>query len=483
MSYSPNNKVVLLAGAPVSDDYCYYPSTLSMRNEALLGYAQRTFQGLTFIGPDKSLRIPLNADIINNCNALMYQNLDISDHWHIAIIDDILYRGQDVSQVVFHDDDVATWIYDAEILPGFIERETVANDNIGLHTIPESIEVGPLVETAHVSLDIGPNRVIILSTEPIAGLTSGASTIYGIPVNVAYGEFPYSGTGMQVVREGLQNAVQQGNGEAIIAIYLAYVPQIGGSGKPISEMGIPSKTLTYTPRNNKLNCYPFVRMEITTPYNYAELLYELTNSTKLKLLFSTVGSASAAVIPTNYAGKGENPQAGFTVSNYPNLPWTINAFQNYIANNKFGFGLSTAGTIVGGITSAVSGNVSGVLSAAQSIGQTIDFAHRPDQSRGSVGGDVYMQQDAVELRASCMCAKPEYMAAADAYFDVYGYRVNRVGTPNLQSRPNWNYIKCSNPISGGKIPEKSKRAIQSKLQNGYTFWHTTAVGDYTLSNK
>ena len=70
----------------------------------------------------------------------------------------------------------------------------------------------------------------------------------------------------------------------------------------------------------------------------------------------------------------------------------------------------------------------------------------------------------------------------DDFFDMYGYAVNRVKVPNESSRENWNYVKTNNVIINGSMPVQDMAVIKAMYNSGVRFWHTTDVGNYSLSN-
>ena len=67
--------------------------------------------------------------------------------------------------------------------------------------------------------------------------------------------------------------------------------------------------------------------------------------------------------------------------------------------------------------------------------------------------------------------KPEYAEMIDNYFQMYGYRVNRVGIPNINSRKKWNYTKTVGCKIVGSIPTNDIAELESFFDNGFTIWH------------
>ena len=59
----------------------------------------------------------------------------------------------------------------------------------------------------------------------------------------------------------------------------------------------------------------------------------------------------------------------------------------------------------------------------------------------------------------------------DNYFQMYGYRVNRVGIPTINSRKKWNYTKTVGCKIVGSIPTNDIAELESFFDNGFTVWH------------
>ena len=76
----------------------------------------------------------------------------------------------------------------------------------------------------------------------------------------------------------------------------------------------------------------------------------------------------------------------------------------------------------------------------------------------------------------------EQAQVVDQFFDMYGYATNLVKIPNETGRENWNYVKTADVIIDGSMPVQDMRRIKNMYNTGVRFWHTTDVGNYSLSN-
>ena len=84
--------------------------------------------------------------------------------------------------------------------------------------------------------------------------------------------------------------------------------------------------------------------------------------------------------------------------------------------------------------------------------------------------------------------KSQFAQRIDLYFDMYGYKTNKLKIPNLNNRPNWNYVKTigSNIIqaSGKSVPQEDMQELKAMFDNGVTLWHNTNTFlDYSQNNR
>ena len=103
----------------------------------------------SFVQPlDKSrayIDYPLAFTNIMSANYLAFKNINYGNKWFFAFIDDVIYDNDGTARIRYTVDEFSTWFdyWDAE--PCFIVREHVNDDTIGLHTVPENLDVGDLI--------------------------------------------------------------------------------------------------------------------------------------------------------------------------------------------------------------------------------------------------------------------------------------------------------------------------------------------------
>ena len=82
-----------------------------------------------------------------------------------------------------------------------------------------------------------------------------------------------------------------------------------------------------------------------------------------------------------------------------------------------------------------------------------------------------------------MSIKAEYARCADEYLSVFGYKTNRVKTPNITGRRNWNYVKTIDCYIEADVPQNDLAEIKRMFNKGITLWHNpTTFADYNQNN-
>ena len=79
--------------------------------------------------------------------------------------------------------------------------------------------------------------------------------------------------------------------------------------------------------------------------------------------------------------------------------------------------------------------------------------------------------------------KPEYQEILGNFFNMFGYKVNRVKTPNFHTRKYWNYVETKNCNITGNFNNNDLQELKAVFDNGITFWHTDDIGNYSLKNE
>lgn len=296
----------------------------------------------------------------------------------------------------------------------------------------------------------------------------------------------------------------------------------------INLNALPSTIDNYTPRNQKLRTYPFVYLGFN-PSNGNSKIYRYEDFTNLTPSFKAISEVnpnpSVCFIPQNYRGKANNnPNDMATVNGYPQISWITEFFNNWIAQNgnilqlqmeqeKFNYtidaykkGTDLATGVLGTGIAGASMNPTGVLNSANKVvNDALDLA-RLDKNH-----EFYIKNQMAQIEKQEMLPntshlgtsatllgydlinvsvftrysiKAQFARKIDKFFDMYGYLTNERKLPNLNNRPNWNYVKTIGANIIGNIPQYDLQALKTLFDNGVTLWHnTTTFLDYSQNNR
>lgn len=523
MAFVPNGTIRLLAGVPLDNAYTHTMkyASLAAQTAAFTAKTKYVYEHCTYIRETARIRIPDNYDTVIMCNYLMYQNGDFGNKWFYAFITGVYYINDHATEIEFDIDVMQTWAFDYEILPGFIERNHTVTDVVGENTIPEPVGVSryhleddySTIPTMFSEWDVvmyatfDPSTYQYYGGDGNNGIWSGLdqTTIGKVTITNTNGQISY--TWNTSPRAKLADLVN--NHATLIEGVVAIVM------KPTHFVLHPSNSITiqkptvfgaYTPRNKKLLTYPYTKLFVTDgngggrDYAFEEFT---GNATEAHFFINSdkAPNESITCIPTLYRGIIYDISEAIVMSGFPQCSWVSSSFQSYLANNQSNMILSTAmagAQIIGGAALAAGtagagsaiglGMVaSGVSQVAGMIGNVAQESKRPNQAHGAVSNASFFTQGKKGFEFFTMRPITEEYLIIDQFFDMYGYAIHRVGVPNTDSRPNWNYVKMVNsaikPTGINGLPASDMRKIESVLNNGVTFWKNMAnVGNYSLSN-
>jgi len=487
-----------------------------------------TIEDCTYQRKDGYVRVPRSFDTMQTYNYCFYQNTSYSEKWFFAFVERIEYSSTDMCYVYIKTDVWQTYQFDIKFKRCFVEREHVNDDTVGLHTLPENVELGEYICNSHTkdtTMDSYANDLcfIIASTSEIlagdAKDTVAPSRKYnGIYTGLTYYYFDST----SAIDTVLELFATSGKTDAINGVFMApkwLAPYTGSTtGPAVNESTAPLSFNTAAPRMNTLNGYtPVNKKLLTFPYCYlllsnnigqnAILHYEKFTNQQV-CTFAVRGvlnpGCSIHIIPTNYNGStlseidaislGKFPICNFQNDMYTN--WltqnSINILGNTITSDDINITSSAIGGVAGMITGAKTGNVLGAglsaVSGAQGIAGAIMQKKQHNMIPATVSGslnsaDVNVASGNNTFHYYNMSIKQEYAKIIDDFFSMYGYQVNSLKVPNITGRTNWNYVKTLECNLIGSLPESGVEELKEIFNNGVTIWHNPATFlDYSQNN-
>ena len=141
-----------------------------------------------------------------------------------------------------------------------------------------------------------------------------------------------------------------------------------------------------------------------------------------------------------------------------------------------------ASTALGGMQ-ATSSSVSAIQGTMSLLAQLRDKSVVPASVHGkALSENVNVACSLTGFTFYVMSCQEEFARVIDSFFDVYGYPINRVATPNIHSRSTWNYVKTAGCGFTGAVDLAQLQQIRSIFNRGVTLWHTDDIGNYSLPN-
>lgn len=301
----------------------------------------------------------------------------------------------------------------------------------------------------------------------------------------------------------------------------------------------------YTPKNKKLYQYPFTYLGFN-PINGTKKVFrfeDFNNNTPDFTMASEINpNPNVYFIPLNYRRQNKgiyNPclEDAVSLTGYPNISYKTDVFNTWLAQNGnilsiamdqentnyqqtkvnsignasqnaintgFNFTNNLANSQdSAGISNAIGGLLNGLIGQGLS-GANLAFAGKnhelnikqqlaqiekqrllPDNATLSGNNSTIMGLGYTDNSIfSWYIIKREFAQKIDKFFDMYGYLTNELKIPNLNNRPNWNYVKTVGANILGNIPQEDLQTIKDMFDSGITLWHNSATFlDYSQNNR
>ena len=510
----------------------------------------------TYQRKDGTVRFPAVFEDIRNYNYCMYKNVAYANKWFYCFIDKMTYVNDEVTEIKLRTDVWQTWQLSLTYKQSFVEREHATDDSIGANTLDEGINTGEFMINGFTNKticapDTGGAYIVLSVTEsPIMkdGNPIDSPMITRMYNGIVSGTylylFDYSAAGLTSLNQFINWYDSKGKGGAIASVFAipktAYPAasvvhtQLSGRNNPFAmpvefyslvtatgatDMGTTTLSINstlngYTPKNNKLYCYPYNFILATNNRNVTNVYHyeDFSNPSSVSFKYNGVVTEGSSVkcYPLNYKKNNTNLSGysfGIDMQPTPTFSWTNDMYLNWKAGNSWngvvnqGINVSNsalldnnqsvqqyqggalgmlgdfvegAGNFVGSMVSAVTNTISGASHKASIL---------PDQVNGQTTGDVNFAIGRCGFTFYKMSVRYEMARIIDEYFTMFGYKVARVKHINIKTRRYWNYIKCIQPNILGDIPQEDMNEIKSMFTNGVTFWHDPSKYlDYSQNN-
>lgn len=284
----------------------------------------------------------------------------------------------------------------------------------------------------------------------------------------------------------------------------------------------PNNLDGYVPKNQKLRTYPFIYLGFN-PRNGTSKIFryeDFKNGTpKFKVISEINPNPTINFIPQNYRGNSEDSiQDGVQMTGYPNISYKNDVFNTWLAQNseiinlqmsqeQFNYEIGAYQTAFQGTSNIIAqgskGDI-GALGSGVNLGFELakqDVNHEyyiknqmaqiekqkllPDTATLSSSNSTLLGYDLMNKSIfNRYTIKKQFAERIDKYFDMYGYSTNTLKIPNLNNRPNWNYVKTIGINIIADIPQEDLQTIKNIFDNGVTLWHKPSTFlDYSQNNR
>ena len=496
----------------------------------------------TYQRKDGTVRFPAQIDDIRSYNYCMYRNDAYSNKWFYAFITGMRYANDGVTEIKLKTDVWQTWCLNINVRTSFVEREHTNNDAVGENILDEGLNVGEYTVNAFSDNSFMANNqdywVAVQLSDVVDGFPNPSAKVLNGILQGCY-TFLLEPSDTTNFNHFTRRFDREGKADAIVAMYIlpkSFAPQSSLSGqtimdptgdlsidiwylpKSINATNLGTLNITrnttidgYTPKNNKLFCYPYNYLMISNNGG-EDNVYHWEDFTTSTAQFTMRGVATQGcqirLTPSNY--KKTTLAGGYawstTALTLPLLSWNSDYYLNWQAKNGIQSGFKAAQSYTSDYMAAgeaVSKDASqitpenvltGIGKTLSSFGQVFSSmmsevsggysaSITPDETRGVVTGDLSYALGKCGFTNYKMSIKSQQARMIDDYVWMFGYRTDRLKVPNITGRRYWNFVKTKIVNITGDIPQDDMNEIKSYFNAGITFWHdTTKYLDYSQNN-
>lgn len=523
-------------------EHTIYFADRTAQHNYFAGKVVKTFSAYSFIRKTWDLNVAASVEEAASWSYLYFTNSANAKRYYY-FIDNIEYVNDGTVRLKLQIDVLQTYLFDFDLLPCFVERQHTATDAIGDNTIEEGLDVGELTVNGVQHIGDYPLCIMVMcsinpnSQDKTAAETKALPFMYnGVYSGVkiwAVNPLKWQEWGQQI-----EKLEELGVVDSILAMWMypqsmvklageAYWddPEIRDIALPVQAafsiddsnatwgLNAPPTTVNgYEPKNKKLLCYPYC-LAYATDNQGGGAVYRYERFKDRNGAFLLSGSLSPDggmhMTPKNYNGVALNYNEGMTITGYPTCAWDTDTYKLWLAqnqhqlrNNSLGAGLKIAagaamvvgsvaasatgaGAIpgVGGIAAGAGMVASGVSGIMGQIAQKHDRDVEPPQARGNFSSSVNItngEQCFTVYHKSCTA---ETARIIDDFFTMYGYKINRVQTPDFHTRKSHTYVKTSGCHIDANLCNEDATKIEAIFDSGITFWtNGDRIGQYTDDN-
>lgn len=454
------------------------------------------------------VKVSLNIDTLlaDGINYVFWCNANHGGRNYFAFVTDLIYVNEGTTKLVLETDVYQTWAYDIILRQSFVVRQHTRTDAIGDNLVPEKIGAEDYSYSSLTKAGaLDEFGYLIASSAPRA---EGDGVGRGRLMSGIYqGLYFYYLKSPNEVNSCLDDIEAQ-KGDSVQ--FIALIPRFCLGNASVSNNGFVSSTLEpaqreisvtldeadytfegYTPKNNKLFTSPYFSLMVTNN-NGEEAIYpfecfETYGTAKFRMYGDISATPSVTLIPKDYRGYGCLADFGINLTSFPQSSFNSDSFKLWLAKNAGKNALSVASTLAVSALSGPAGAIGLVGAAyqtAQIIGNTWSASHEPNKAHiGNTNSNLLTAIEQNDYNFLVRKVRRHHAEVIDNYFTMYGYQINRVQTPERNTRKYYCYVQTKDVNIEGDIPADHMARLKAIFDNGITFWQTNAtIGNYSADN-
>lgn len=514
-NFQPSGKI-LIGRVPFDNSYRHTLtfSSVSEQTSFMMGRMDSSLEKdtYTYVRMNNSIRVMFNAERLYTYDYVMYQNSNYGSKWFYAFIVGVNYINENCTELVLELDVMQTWYFDYTLKQCFVEREHVNDDTVGAHLNPE-----PNMDLQYIYDSFEANTWGI--EESYIVLLVNAYPHFNVSMTAVSGSDPVSGDRYQGqynackvllykgwVQESLDRFKEDieafnGCGAAETICDAFTVPAFAIDQQQLVLLSVktgdiyqertnvwtltsasaittvaknysrPNSVDGYTPRNNKILCYPYCYMEIgdftgrTEDLRWEYFTLNQAGNARLSLKMAGVSDCQGYITPMFYNGvdiEGQTEETQLINSKYVKpftfdfnnkISWVFSAYQNWAAQNA----VTNQLAVIGSIAAMTGGAAAGLTPAGAALGAGLNTAEKASALIGSHAYEPFRNLAYKEANAALFQnANPTAIGGGAAGLASVVGNIERMKRVPNSSRGN---------TSGN-----------SKLQNGYAGYYVAKIG-------
>lgn len=184
----PNSTIHLLENIPLTNAYIHTVdyADRSSQLQDFLSYNVLTLDNYTYIR-NNSIKIEGQIKNLYAVNYLLFKNTNFENKWFYAFVTSVEYLNNETCIITYEIDIMQTYLFDFMAMPSYVERETVAHDELFANLTEEELEVGEyeVKEVIHPNYFNAGNLCAIVGVS--RKLSDATPTEFQIVTNLLYG--------------------------------------------------------------------------------------------------------------------------------------------------------------------------------------------------------------------------------------------------------------------------------------------------------